>query len=163
VISELMINPSSVEDRMGEWLELVSLSEESLDLSGLYLSDNGVDGTVIIGSPILESGAIVVLCANEGSGSNGGVSCDASYLYASTGDGFALANEQDEVIVSTAEGTQLDRVDYSSGFAPTGKSIGVRSSQLSPSQNDNPGAWCIQTGSLPGGDQGTPGTTNSNC
>ena len=94
---------------------------------------------------------------------NGGVNCDASYAYMSTGDGLALSNSEDELIVTSASGQRLDRVSYGEGFAPVGRSIGVRVDRMTPDQNDNAGAWCAQSGALSGGDQGTPGQVNSGC
>ena len=148
---------------MGEWIELASLSSDSLDLRDLVLSDDGVDGTSVVGDVVLQPGGFVVLCADGRPAYNGGVQCDGSYVYVSTGDGLALSNSQDELIVTSASGQRLDRVSYSDGFVPVGRSMGLRTDRMSPDQNDNAGAWCAQSGSMPDGDQGTPGQTNSGC
>ena len=163
MISELMINPAAVDDEAGEWLELTSLADYTLDLSGLVLSDDGVDVVSVEGTVELAPGGYAVFCAVGMPANNGGVDCDGSYAYSTTGAGFALAQAGDEVVVSTATGTVLDRVNYSDGFAPTGRSTGVPDSLLSPSGNDNTNGWCPQSGFLSGGDQGTPGAANSGC
>ena len=163
VISELMINPSAVDDQNGEWFEITNLTESRLDLSGLQISDDGVDGTTVEGTIEVAPNSYAVFCSNPAPSQNGGISCDGHYLYASTGDGFALANSSDEINVRNAAGSMLDRFTYGEGFAPVGRSIGVRRNQRTPTANDSENAWCSQSGSLPGGDQGTPGAINSNC
>ena len=163
MISEIMVNPSAVEDAKGEWLELLNISSDSLDLTGLYLSDDDVDGTAITGAVVIESGQYVVLCAHRPTGDNGGVVCDTSYPYVTTGGGFSLTNTHDEVKVSADDGTLLDEVSYPEGSMPIGKSIGVDSDNLTPSRNDDINRWCIQTETMSGGDQGTPGSLNSSC
>lgn len=163
VLSELMINPSAVADEAGEWLEILSLADHPLSLAGMRISDDDVDGTALAGAGTLAPGARAVFCANGDGATNGGISCDATYYYSSSGDGFALANSGDEVVLSTYDGIELDRVSYGSGFAPTAASTGVRAGGLSQAGNDDAAAWCTQVGGLPGGDQGTPGLANSGC
>jgi len=41
LITEIMANPTAASDSQGEWFELFNSSTESVDLSGIVLSDDG--------------------------------------------------------------------------------------------------------------------------
>jgi hypothetical protein len=162
VISELMVNPAGVSDDTGEWVELYSAASVTLDLSGLSLGDDGVDDAeVVFFDAIVSPGELIVLCASEVS--NGGVSCQGTYLYQSFGGGFALSNSEDEVVVLAADGTVLDAIQYSEGFSVTGQSMGVAPGCLDATANDAAGCWCAQSGPLSSGDYGNPGSWNDGC
>lgn len=164
VISELMINPNGVSDSDGEWVELVNVSGDDLDLTDLAVGDEGVDYYLLkLTGLVLPRGGYMVLCANMDRGDNGGVDCSGGYLYQSFGGGFALSNSDDEVIVSLYGGPVIDTVRYSKGAAPTGASLGVDPSCLSASGNDGAGCWCEQGGTLSSGDAGNPGEPNGGC
>ena len=162
VISELMINPAGVGDEVGEWVELYSRADVPLTLGGLMLGDEGVDGALVAFSDeVVAPGGYLVLCASETS--NGGVSCQGTYLYQSFGGGFALSNTEDEVLLIGADGTTLDTVRYGEGFSLTGQSVGVAPGCLDTASNDVISCWCGQSGGLSSGDQGNPGKTNNDC
>ncbi|MFT4974680.1 MAG: hypothetical protein ACI8S6_000563 [Myxococcota bacterium] len=164
VISELMIDPSGVSDSVGEWVELVNVTEDSLDLSDLTLGDEGVDFYLLkMTGLVLSPGGYLVLCASADAAENGGVSCGGEYLYQSFGGGFALANGGDEVVVGLYGGPSIDTVRYGESVAPVGGSLGVSPGCLSASDNDRAGCWCAQGGQLSSGDAGNPGKPNDGC
>jgi uncharacterized repeat protein (TIGR01451 family) len=154
IITEIMQNPTVVEDSAGEWFELYNAGEDSYDLDGCLLRDLGTDSHTIdnAGSLIINPGAYLVLGRNGDSGTNGNLAVD--YQYSS----FTLVNEDDEVILE-CEGVEVDRVEYDGGpnFPdPAGASMQL----LSPALDNNSGSnWCEATGLWPGsaGDFGTPG------
>ncbi|MBT3220567.1 MAG: lamin tail domain-containing protein [Proteobacteria bacterium] len=164
VITELMIDPSSVSDGNGEWVELHNTSTATLDLFGCALGDMGVDGFVIEEvfpySLVIEPGGFAVVCADHDNATNGGVECQGAFLYQSFGGGFALSNVADEVILISNDGKYLDTVSYGEGFSRTGASMGTQVN-TNTSSNDNTDNWCKQADPLPGGDLGTPGRSNS--
>ena len=53
VITELMINPETVDDGDGEWIELTNLESEPVDLQGWILRDQGAGGHVFEESFVL--------------------------------------------------------------------------------------------------------------
>ena len=162
VISELMVNPVGVSDDTGEWVELYSAASVDLDLSGLRLGDDGVDDAeVALIDPIVSPGELIVLCASASS--NGGVSCQGTYLYQSFGGGFALSNSEDEVVVLAVDGTIVDATQYSEGFSVAGQSLGVAPGCLDAAANDVASCWCAQSGALSSGDVGNPGSWNDGC
>jgi Lamin Tail Domain len=163
LITELMIDPSAVEDRAGEWFELQNSSDAILDLSGLRVSDLGIDTfePTPRGSWELTPGGVVVVCA--AATGNGGVDCQATYTYDTFGGGLAFANTGDELVVTGEDGSELDRVVWTEADVPTGAALGLDPRWTSPSENDQMGRWCAQSALLSGGDAGTPGAANDGC
>lgn len=156
VISELMINPDAVADESGEWIELYNNSGRALDLDGLVLSDEGVDTWILDGGVRVAAGDWVVLCADTAPSANGGTACDGAFNYNTWGEGFALANAADEVLLSTGEGLLIDRVSYLDGTVQAGESLSLDPDKLNASANDSPGAWCSRVAP-------TPGRANPDC
>ena len=163
VISELMIDPAAVDDKVGEWVELANHSSHAVSLEGLWLMDEGVDGIEILGISEIAAGGHVVLCASQNLTENGGLDCDGEYLYQGFGGGLALSNTEDELILIDAEGEELDRFLWHEGFAVVGASMGVDPSFQTKNGNDAEAHWCAQEGQLPAGDEGTPGRENTGC
>ena len=160
VISELMINPSAVDDEAGEWIELYNATEAAIDLSGWALSDATPGAAPVLLSPAaslpIAPGAYLVLCRNADSAKNGGIACDVAY-----GDAYTLANADDEVTLLDATGAVHDRVAYDGGpnFPnPVGASIAL----VNPRHDNNVGArWKASTLPIAGStDRGTPGAAN---
>jgi len=75
VINEIMLNPLSVPDNLGEWIELYNNSEEIVDLQNWYIQDAGSDLHIIQESLIISPGEFLVLGINADENMNGGVAC----------------------------------------------------------------------------------------
>ncbi|MFZ0545856.1 MAG: ExeM/NucH family extracellular endonuclease [Candidatus Promineifilaceae bacterium] len=157
VINEIMQNPAAVADGSGEWLELYNPTASDIDINGWTIADAGSDSHVVDnGGPLLvPAGGYVVLGNNTDTGTNGGVTVDYSY-----GSSWFLANGDDEVILSDASATEIDRVEYDGGpnFPdPTGASMAL----ADPALDNNVGAnWCEASTPYGDGDLGTPGAAN---
>ncbi len=118
LITEIMANPDAVSDGNGEWFELFNPTNESIDLSGITLSDDTGNSTVLSAdaSLLVNPGSYFVLARNGDSASNGGF--EADYVYSN----FALRNSSDQIVFSNDSG-ELLRFDYGSGFVPRGSSM----------------------------------------
>ncbi|MCB0133341.1 MAG: lamin tail domain-containing protein, partial [Caldilineaceae bacterium] len=119
-ISELLIDPKGVEDDLGEWIELVNLEPEPVNLAGWVLSDFGTDRHVIAGDLVLLPGHYVVLARNGDPARNGAVY--PAYVYA----GFSLANGEDELVLTTPWGVEAERLVWGSTTAlraPSGATL----------------------------------------
>ena len=93
-INEVMINPESVSDANGEWIEIYNFSDSTIDLSGWILRDKDADHhTLSIDSLFIHPGDYMILGREENDSLNGGVHVDYEY------NGFILNNNQDEVIL----------------------------------------------------------------
>ncbi|MCB0276923.1 MAG: endonuclease, partial [Calditrichaeota bacterium] len=157
IISEIMQNPTAVDDAAGEWFEVFNASANAVDLNGWTIRDDGSDLHVISHSPalILNPGAFLVLGRNGDSGLNGGVSVD--YVYS----GITLGNDDDEIVLLREDGTtEIDRVAYDGGTLwpdPGGASMVFAG--LAEADNNDPANWTVAMQSWPGsgGDFGSPG------
>jgi len=150
LITEIMANPLAVTDTRGEWFELFNPTNESINLSGLLLSDDGSNSHTI--SPVtdllINSGSYFVMARNGDSSLNGGFT--AEYVYSS----FSLGNTQDQIIFSDISG-ELLRLDYDTEFAPSGGSMELIDAIMLP---DNYDETSLTFGN---GDFGTPGVAGS--
>ena len=165
VINEIMQNPASVNDDMGEWFELYNPSGSDVDINGWTMTDNGSNSHKIDnGGPlVLTAGGYLVLGNNADTGTNGGVTVD--YEYSS----FFLANGDDEIILTSGlpvDGrgefvpVEYDRVEWDGGpnFPdPTGASMALTDPSLDNNVGEN---WCDLQPPFGDGDLGTPGDSN---
>jgi len=151
LLTEIMANPLSVSDANGEWLELFNPTSDSIDLSGVTLSDISSAGHIISDNSNLfvKPGDYFVLARNGDTTANGGFNAD--YVY---GSGFSLSNSSDEIIFSDTTG-ELLRLDYGSGFAPAGKSMELIDAVILQSN------YAASTSQFGLGDWGTPGEAGS--
>lgn len=146
-ITEIMANPSAVSDTQGEWFELFNPTTESIDLSGLILSDDGSNSHTIstVSNLLVSPGSYFVMARNGDSSLNGGVT--ANYTYSN----FSLGNSDDQIVFSDSTGERL-RFNYNSGFVPPGASMELIDAVMLPSN------YAATTTVFGSGDFGTPGT-----
>lgn len=151
IITEIMFNPNVLSedvlrDTEGEWFELYNASEVAIDLSGWTVKDAGVDSIAI--SPdapfLIPSHEAVVLCQNNDQRMNGDFPCDYVYLK------LLLDNNGDELILHSANGIEIDRVEYDNGTifpSQTGASIYFTGTWQ---DNNNDGSlWAVSTERAP--------------
>lgn len=156
VVSELMLDPDAVDDRNGEWIEL--LVRKDIDLTGLEL------GHFESGLPVVDhvvefedcahaaAGTYILLATNIDPAQNGGVHPVAAHVP------LALSNAAGSMFVGI-EGVVLDAVEWSE--SPAGASIGrvlVPDDPAAP-----PGPMCPSTTPYGSGDRGSPGAPNPPC
>lgn len=161
VITEIMVNPKLVADGVGEWIEIVNLTDEPLDLNGMVITDGVTDNHTINqpGGLVAAPGNPMVLGRNADPSANGGVNVD--YVMSN----IQLGNAGDTVTLMF-DGKIVDSVTYDSGtLYPQG--IGIAMS-LDPKfftavDNDTPGLWCAAKTTYGLGDYGSPGTQNPSC
>ena len=167
IINEVMVDPSSVTDKKGEWLEVYNTSAYWLDLYGMRLMDGDVDDFMVeeisYGSMIMGPGHFILICAESDFWNNGGVNCHGTFNHQTFGNGFGMSNSEDEVALVTPYGEILDVMGYNSGFVSTGMSKGLDPRNASEAENDNLNYWCDQTNFMPQGDRGSPGSENTWC
>lgn len=156
VISEIMQNPAAVSDGNGEYFEVYNAGSGDVDLNGWTISDNDTDSHVIgNGGPlVVAAGGYLVFGINADMATNGGVSVDYAY------SGIALANGADEVVLTSPDFGEIDRVEYDGGPAfpdPNGASMEL----VDLAADNNDGAnWTTAVAGFGDGDLGTPGAAN---
>jgi hypothetical protein len=153
VISELMIDPKTLSDSEGEWIELHNRCTRELSLRGCELEDGGK-------SPLLIEKDVRV--AAEG----------YVTLARTTAVGFvpdsllplSLTNSAD-VLTLVCGRREIDRVRYDKALnfpIIAGKSLALSGAALSAVANDRADAWCVGQASY-GPELGTPGAPNPVC
>ena len=163
VFSEMMVNPEAVEDDVGEWIELYNTSDYPVDLAGYSFHDDDYD-MWILGTIIVPANEYVVLCADLNPAINGGVPCDAWFYRDWDGDGLALANGVDELVLTRADGVEIDWLQYDDGWFTKAVATGVDPDHLEGGANNDGRYWCDQTTiTSPMVEPGTPGYENDHC
>jgi hypothetical protein len=156
VITEIMFDPEIPKsERNSEWFEIANLGEQQVDLSGWTIT-GGDYLTHTISSLVVAPGASAVLAANGDTAVNGGV--EADYVY---GTGVPLYNAAGRVVLKSATGAVVDRVDWSAarGFPiPKGSSIALG---FASGDNALGANWCESVDRFGAGDLGSPGAANS--
>ena len=160
VITEVMQNPDVIGDDIGEWFEVINAADQTLDLEGMTISDDGEDSHVVnSGAPILlEPGARMVF----GQSVDLGVGASADYVY---GSDILLGNKSDAIILSSGD-TLVDSLSYDNGETfpdPVGASMRLDDGMIDADSNDVGGAWCVSVTTFGSGDLGTPGEANGSC
>ena len=112
----------------------------------------------------MPSGGYFVLCADVSTATNGGVPCDGHFNRDWQGNGIALGNGEDELVLTRADGVEIDWLHYDNSWYSPGMAIGVDPQHLDGGDNDDPAHWCLQTTVIAtGGEPGTPGRANDPC
>ena len=106
-----MIDPATVSDTYGEWLELYNNGNSAVDINGWVIKDSGSNYHQInnTGGLMVPAYGYLVLGRNMDYAINGGYV--ANYVYS----GFTLTNTIDEII-SENSGTQMARIDYDTSW-----------------------------------------------
>lgn len=163
VFTEMMVNPEAVEDHLGEWVELYNTSDYPIDISGYSFRDDDVDEWIMDGV-IIPPKSYAVLCADMSPSRNGGVPCDGWFLRDWEGEGLALANGPDELVLSRPDGVEIDWLHYTDEWFTPSFATGVDPDFVEGGANDDGRHWCDMFTSLPGMvETGTPGVENDHC
>ena len=159
VITEVMVTPGYAADAVGEWLEVLNVSSEEVDLAQFTIHDDGGESwSMESGAPaLLSPGEIHVFGAGLSPEENGGVPVD-TLLW-----GFSLDDASDEIVLSLGS-LEIDRLEYDPDFpfAP-GVSMSLDPEETEATLNDSSASWCAGVLSFGFGDLGTPGETNISC
>ncbi|MAA79245.1 MAG: hypothetical protein CL916_08285 [Deltaproteobacteria bacterium] len=157
-------NPDcTLEDELGEWVEVYNNFGEEINLKGLIVHDDGSESEMFTVSEdlIIPAQGFVVFGTNGDTATNGGY--DADYVYTGGDAGFKLSNGDDEVILSNTQGV-IDEVRYDNGDTfpdDKGYSLSLAPNVLDAIDNDTGTNWCNAGSPYGDGDSGSPGEENS--
>ena len=158
LVTEIMKDPSAVNDEYGEWFEVYNASATTINLVGGTVYDLDGDTFTVSSDLWIPSGSHAVLVRNSDAGINGGVAGD--YEYGS----WPLANGSDEVELEHF-GVVLDTVIYSDPAWPdvSGQSMSLDPDAYDETLNDSADSWCGGQDAFGDGDLGSPGGVNPAC
>lgn len=160
IITEIMQNPATVSDAVGEYFEIYNRVDTSFNLQHLTVRDNGTNEFIITDSVVIAPNSYFIFCRNDDPNVNGGFMVD--YVYS----GFSLGNSDDQIIIE-CNGQLIDSVAYDGGSNfpdPNGGSMNLSPDAFDPVANDDGSNWCITSERInAAGDFGTPGQANTLC
>jgi len=158
IVTEIMKDPSAVNDEYGEWFEVYNASNVDINLYGATVYDLGGDSFTVGSDLWVTAGEHAVLARNGDDGVNGGVIEDYEY------GAWPLANGADEIEIDHF-GVVLDAVVYSDPAWPdvSGESMSLDPDEYDATANDDADAWCGGQDAFGLGDLGTPGDVNPDC
>lgn len=155
VITEVMIDPATLADTRGEWIEVYNASPRSLDINGWTLRDATGSHVITAPSPLsIPSGAFAVLALDA----NELVACGVAALY----DYATISlNNGGDTVALDACGVTIDSMSYAS--SSNGRTLSLDPAATSALANDDPAKWCAATSVMTCGDRGTPAASNDAC
>ena len=159
IVSELMIDPDTVDDADGEYFEVYNTSSSDIDMVGWTVRANDGDEIEVSSSLVVTAGDHVVFGVNSDATQNGGVTVDYEYAH---GD-FEFSNGADSIFLYLGE-TWLNRARVTSDWTvPSGASLNLDVDYHDAAYTNEPDYWCTSTDVFGDGDAGTPGDANIEC
>ena len=157
IVTEIMNDPTLSTNANGQFFEIYNTTDNTIDLDGWTLSDDDTDShTIDNGGPLeIASGAYMVFGTNSDMTSNGGTTID--YVYS----GFTLDKGPDEIILTSDDNVEINKVAYDDGTTfpnPSGASLSLTDLTI---DNNVGSSWASATTFYGDGDLGTPGAENS--
>ena len=161
VISEIMMNPATVDDTTGEWFEIYNPGSMEVNLNGLTIGTGSATDT--IDSDVLVPGgnyALLALSSTPGDNDN---LPTPDFVYA----GLAFDETSADALSVIDGSTTIDTVawDGSTWTVTEGYSWSLDSATLTATDNDTWGNWCngaaLWTGAA--SNYGSPGAANPSC
>jgi hypothetical protein len=151
VITELMIDPQTLSDSQGEWIELHNPTELTFEVRGCELDDGAKTPHPIALSLRVAPRAFFTIARHTNPGFTPSLVMPLS-----------LTNSADSIALRCA-GHEIDRVSYDKSFPlEPGASLSLDPARTSDSDNDRPDAWCPGRDTY-GPELGTPGAPNPSC
>ncbi len=161
IISEIMANPSAIDDATGEWFEIYNTLRQAVNLQNLVLRRDEANTHIISEPIILLPGHYYALARNAGAFEGD------KYVY---GSSITLTNSSAKLSISNygtngTDGSEIFSVTYGgSGFTvPNGASLSLNPMHLNAADARSGSWWCVATSAYNTGDYGTPGKANGNC
>jgi beta-lactamase superfamily II metal-dependent hydrolase len=154
-ISEVMANPAKASDTYGEWLEIVNLRPELVDLGGLELR-SGSKAFDLTSRVVLDYGERVVVGVDGHPSRNGDLWVP---IGAPFGD-FSLVNTSSNLELRNASGVLIDSLTWGTGgaFSVLSGISAERTDVFSPATAAN---FHDATAAFGDGDKGTPANKNT--
>ncbi len=167
VISELMANPAgSVQDSVGEYVEVYNAGRFPVNLRGFYLRDNSSAADTIKSDVMVAAGGYAVLGRSMDPAKNGGIGVDYAYTVriGTTSTNLTFSNSgADRFVIRSAAGVILDSVSYTSSSIVAKNGVARELLDLTSDNTQVDGAaWGDATNvyDAANNNRGTPGAAN---
>jgi hypothetical protein len=153
IITEFLANPIGVADSEGEYFEVLNRRNETVDLTGMIVRDDGSNSFSIDGLTVAP-GTFAVL--GNGDGSLLGITIDYRY-----GAAMSLGNGADEIVLVGNADQSLFRLAYVDGDGFGAGVAGEIAEPLPGLTSASDVDYTAATDSLPLGNFGSPGTAGN--
>ncbi len=158
IFTEIMPNPSMVEDWYGEWFEIYNTTEAVINLEGIELSSYREIGQTVAQQVYILPHDYAVLASFANPSRNGGLTPDLTYSYP------RLKQYGSDTLTLSVNDTVLDSISWLvSDWSQEGVSLSLSPLAFSERDNDQISFWCPSIDTYGTGDFGTPGEDNRDC
>ncbi|HEY4242036.1 MAG TPA: lamin tail domain-containing protein [Kofleriaceae bacterium] len=160
VITEVMPKPAAVSETLGQWFEVVALSDVDLNGVGLDRANDADEPETIDSADCvhMQTGDYAVFARSANSGTNGGLTPRATFT-------FSLDPPNAADVQLTYGDLVIDSVTWTAASA--GKSLSLDPTFTDSISNDDPANFCdgdVTYNEVDGiTDSGTPGVANPTC
>lgn len=160
VFTEVMYDPLAVDDDLGEWVEILNLTDVEFDLTGCFFGDDDHQ-TEILESVMVPANGYVIFAIGETPGQDvGGSAPDwtwGTYNLGNGGDAISLFCDEEEI-----DGFAYDELEMP--FEPIkGASLALCPGKEGTIKNDDIANWKFSVTAMANGDFGTPRNVNDPC
>ena len=163
IITEIMPDPAVIDDKFGEWFEVLNTTAADIDINAWFIQDAQADPqdkhrVFTLGGTVVPANSYFVLAVTAAE-TNGGIAAGYVYEYSA----FKLSNSDDEIYLVSGEST-VDMVAYDGAFpGGVGTSMSLSPTKLTAADNDLAMNWCDGVGDYDTDNAGTPGVVNPEC
>lgn len=141
ILSEIMANPDSVPDSVGEWIEVYNPSTQALDIGGWSI-ECALYKHVIQGSVSIPAQSFAVLAGSTDSSKNGGITAMYGWGDNTGGGALSLPNSGvTSVRIADGSGKTIDEIPLSKLPWGIGASAFLTLACWTPAGNDAPSCW----------------------
>ena len=151
--SEVMLDPDAAEDKFGEFIEMVNLSNREIQLEGWKIRNNKAE-EILLKSHLIKSGGTFVIGPTNDHDINGEVNLDDTWRK------FSLPNRRGLVHLLDPCGKSVDRVRYAENppWPKRRSGVSMERRQLNTLNNQPHRLWKLSRTRRVTGDFGSPGT-----
>jgi hypothetical protein len=161
LITEIMYDPASLTDAVGEWFEIYNNTGHSVDLQQLVIRKNDTESHVINRQVILASHGYGILARREEAVAGDKYVYNTDITLNNTGAVLSVCNYGTD----GTDGSVICSVNYGGDGFPdaTGASLCLDPGKLNITDVVLGSSWCVSTTAYNTGDLGTPGLVNDSC
>lgn len=161
IISEIMYNPTALDDSQGEWFEVYNTTNSPIDLNQAVIRKNENESHTINETLVVPPLGYIVLSRTQAAFSGTAYVYGTSIALNNTAATLALNNPG----VNGTEGQVICAINYTSENFPraAGASISLSPLMMTGTSAVLGTSWCISGSVFHTGDAGTPAAENDAC
>ena len=154
--SEVMLDPDAAQDKFGEFIEILNLSEREIQLEGWKIRNNKSE-EIVLRSHLIQSGETFVIGPSDDRDINGEINLDATWRK------FSLPNRRGLLHLFDPCDKSVDRIRYAENppWPKRRSGVSLERQQLQTQNNLPHRLWKLSRTRRVTGDFGSPGTVDA--